>query len=719
MSVDVRLLAERAETVSAQAFASESSEATPELAASLSERLDKEIAKQSADLLTPLACRPGCDHCCYRVVHASVPEIARAADYVAKNFTPAQKDSLKARLYEYERQVAPRFGYSLQDLRPACPLLVDGLCSAYEARPFFCRGMNSHFATKCQEWKEHPERLVRIPLEAGHLEAVDALDGGLQKATARARLVAGLNDFGRGLRIAMEHPEAVANWHEGGFDFLSARINFAFPEAPPGLATAQLFRYGPGQEPTGKADPSGLAMSNHFRGQGLPREGLEAIQGSHPLYQIARMNLPFTYASEEEMMDWREHFRRSLESFALSRFDPREAFDGLLAYKPLELSYHQLNDRDLAAKVGDLFCNQIAARAVPDLCRPISGARKPGPVRVGFVGRDMLLGSAAPWSLGWLKHAGADFETFAIKIGPQVDRVTLDFERLANHYYQLSGRDTVPAEARFIRGLDLDVVVFLDLGANMRLGQLATMRLGRVQCACHGAVETTGYPTIDYYLSGDLMEASDADGHYTEKLVRLPNSGMVYTREPVAESTLEKDDIGIGEGMLIVSLQHPAKYIPKWDELYLRINEATGRPIVFVEPPMQAGVVVRERLRNAGVRAHYLPYLSMADYRRLLQLADVVLDTPGWNGGITTVQALDVGAPVVTLPTDLKRGRQSKCFLEIAGAPGLIAHDADDYVALASSPARLREAARGIDVDQLYDDLEAAKGFEEFVVSVV
>ena len=75
--------------------------------------------------------------------------------------------------------------------------------------------------------------------------------------------------------------------------------------------------------------------------------------------------------------------------------------------------------------------------------------------------------------------------------------------------------------------------------------QLAAQRLARVQCNSWGHPETSGLPTMDYFLSSDLMEPPDADAFYTEKLVRLPNLAIYY--EPVATEPVEvtRDELGL------------------------------------------------------------------------------------------------------------------------------------------------------------------------------
>ena len=39
-----------------------------------------------------------------------------------------------------------------------------------------------------------------------------------------------------------------------------------------------------------------------------------------------------------------------------------------------------------------------------------------------------------------------------------------------------------------------------------------------------GHPETSGLPTIDYFLTSALMEPEDGDDHYTERLVRLADA---------------------------------------------------------------------------------------------------------------------------------------------------------------------------------------------------
>ncbi len=59
-------------------------------------------------------------------------------------------------------------------------------------------------------------------------------------------------------------------------------------------------------------------------------------------------------------------------------------------------------------------------------------------------------------------------------------------------------------------------------------GRLAAQRLAPVQCVAWGHPQTTGMPTMDHFLSSELMEPQDAAANYTEQLACLPNLGLYY-----------------------------------------------------------------------------------------------------------------------------------------------------------------------------------------------
>src|SRR5262249_13615409 len=99
------------------------------------------------------------------------------------------------------------------------------------------------------------------------------------------------------------------------------------------------------------------------------------------------------------------------------------------------------------------------------------------------------------------------------------------------------------------------------------------------------------------------------------------------------------------------------------------------------------GRLLRDRfdrsIPDVAQRIHFLPNLSYPDYMAMLARADCILDTTGCCGGSTSLEALHLGRPVVTLPTSYLRGRLTVGFYRRMGILDTVADSAKRYVEIA------------------------------------
>lgn len=95
------------------------------------------------------SCRRGCSHCCRYHILTNIAEAANLAHYIRCTFAAQEIEALRERTRRWHdwdrlrRAAAPLVGTVPRDSpehdRLCCPLLVDGECSAYPARPVVCR----------------------------------------------------------------------------------------------------------------------------------------------------------------------------------------------------------------------------------------------------------------------------------------------------------------------------------------------------------------------------------------------------------------------------------------------------------------------------------------------------------------------------------------------------------------------------------------------------
>jgi predicted O-linked N-acetylglucosamine transferase (SPINDLY family) len=329
----------------------------------------------------------------------------------------------------------------------------------------------------------------------------------------------------------------------------------------------------------------------------------------------------------------------------------------------------------------------------------------------------MISHHATAYTLGWIRNHAEDIESFVFHTCPSLDAASLRFRQAADHFYHLPG--DVPFSARFIKSLGLDVLVFPDIGNYGENFQYAGMRLAPVQCTGWGQPVTSGLPTIDYYLSSELMEPENGDEHYRESLVRLPGSGLFWPRELPRPSGKSRSELGLPDGPFVLVCQNLRKLAPKWDFLIAEVQVRTGLPVVLIDYGVEVATdVTRERLSNLGIKTIWLPSQSQPDFLRIQQLAAVSLDSPAWNGGNTTVNSLGVGAPIVTLPGPFMRSRHSLAFLQQAKLDGLIASSPEQFVDLAADFDRLAKIMKGLDMSGVLEDHRVPIAVDEFLRSV-
>jgi predicted O-linked N-acetylglucosamine transferase (SPINDLY family) len=421
------------------------------------------------------------------------------------------------------------------------------------------------------------------------------------------------------------------------------------------------------------------------------------IKPDIPLLRIGlcMAQLPILYRDVAEIAACRLRYEECLTRLS-GDFDQGRVEGDLAAAvgssHPFYLAYQGYNDRDLQRVYGTLMCRAVA-RSYPDVQLPAA----PGPgekVRVGIVAG--LFRNHTVWKLlikGWLTQLDLQkFQVFGYHTAAQQDGETERARKLCDRFVQ--GPLSVGRWREEIGKDAPHVLIYPDIGMDPGAGQLGAQRLAPVQCLSWGHPNTSGYPTMDYFLSSELMEPRDGDDHYVERLVRLPNLGLYY--EPLEVPSMEVDRAQLGlrsDAIVYWSGQSLFKYLPQYDEIYPRIAREVGNcQFAFIR--FHAGSEVtrtfRSRLEqafaafglNAADHCVFLPRLPTEVFVAAVGVCDVVLDVPTWSGGNTTLEGLAHDTPIVTWPGPLMRGRHTAAILRRMGIAETIADTIDDYVAI-------------------------------------
>jgi protein O-GlcNAc transferase len=412
---------------------------------------------------------------------------------------------------------------------------------------------------------------------------------------------------------------------------------------------------------------------------------------------LCMAQIPILYRDEPEIAQQRAAYQECLETLHCDvdgrRMLPHELARAVGSSQPFYLAYQGYNDRDLQSRYGSLVCRIMSERYPPAALSPPPGPDEP--VRLGIVSGFFCRHSN--WKIpikGWLSQLDRRwFRVSGYHTGVIEDAETKQAAALCDRFVQ--GPLSMDRWRKTIQDDAPHVLIYPEVGMDAVSAQLAAQRLAPVQCNSWGHPDTSGFPTLDYYLSSELMEPPDAQDHYSEVLVRLPNLSIYY--EPLYSHpvSLHRTDLGFRSTATVFWCgQSLYKYLPQFDPVFPRIaREVRDCQFVFIryDQGSYLNELFSRRLNQAfaafGLRAEdhcvLLPHLETPRFLAAIGQCDIVLDSIGWSGCNSTLEALHRDLPVVTMTGSLMRGRHSMAILKMMGIDETITETVDAYVSTA------------------------------------
>ena len=452
--------------------------------------------------------------------------------------------------------------------------------------------------------------------------------------------------------------------------------------------------------------------------------------GFHGAHIKEALMLPAIMGTRQEMLESRVEFERNLDELIADKVtldDPLKSVGETNFY----LAFHGLNDRDLQVKVAKYYeqaCPSLLYTA-PHCLKPKSDTQKK--IRVGFLSKFLYNHSV---SLCFSKiieilSLKEQFEVTLISSHPIDEKVYSEF---AGKRVRLP--DNLVRAREMVAALELDILVYLDIGMEPLSYFLAFSRLARAQCVLGGHPVTTGIVNMDYFLSADLMEPLGANEHYSEKLVRLPRPLFHFTRPALPATLKTRQELNLPNGrhiyMCPMKLQ---KLHPDFDEAITRILQIDDDGVVVLfeddrRPYWKKALMKRFESTipaEARERIIFLPWLkNPADFISAIATADVILDPFHFGIGSTVAMASVTGTPLVTKAGEFMRGRVGAGYCEMLDVPECIAEDTEGYaqkaVKIASDPLlRERISAKILKNNSvLYENLQPVEDLVNFFYSL-
>ena len=184
--------------------------------------LNQEIIEQRR---VKLACCEGCGVCCSLRVDVFAHEVFLLAHHIRGHFSAGEVAELLGRLAVHSEEVTPLTPFEHATRNVQCPMLIEGRCSVYAARPHSCRRHHSQDFATCQYTYDHPT----------DLESPAAHDRELYRALTEAMqqnidvyfefgFDTTIYELGTALQEALNEPASWQRWQNREQAFLQASV---------------------------------------------------------------------------------------------------------------------------------------------------------------------------------------------------------------------------------------------------------------------------------------------------------------------------------------------------------------------------------------------------------------------------------------------------------------------------------------------------------------
>jgi predicted O-linked N-acetylglucosamine transferase (SPINDLY family) len=316
-------------------------------------------------------------------------------------------------------------------------------------------------------------------------------------------------------------------------------------------------------------------------------------------------------------------------------------------------------------------------------------------LRVGYVSpdfRDHVIGRNLLPLLRCHDRSRYDIVCYSGCIRP--DKLTDEFRQQAQQWRNTAGVGDA-ALAEMIRQDGVDILV--DLTQHMAGNRLAMFarQPAPVQVSFAGYPEGAGLETIGYRISDPHLEGpsatDDPRNSSGNEQVCLIDSFWCY--DPCGVDVEVNEPPATASGIVtfgclnnFCKINEPL--LKLWARALLAVSDS--RLILLSRPGSHRQRTI-ETLTREGVAAPRVEFVDACPRREYLELyhrLDIALDTFPYNGHTTSLDALWMGVPVVTLAGATPVSRAGLSQLTNLGLPELVAHTESDYVAIAEGLAR-------------------------------
>jgi len=293
------------------------------------------------------------------------------------------------------------------------------------------------------------------------------------------------------------------------------------------------------------------------------------------------------------------------------------------------------------------------------------------PIRIGFMSTDIRRHPMFQVMRGVFQYydkskyeiyvyitSRADPKEFAL-VSKWVDNVNTQFESM-----------TTKQRLHTIRKDKIQVLVDLNLHTWGKAREVLIYKAAPIQISYAGYPGTSGMDAVDYLVADERAIPASVSSGYSEKIIYLPQTWLLNSHEAVHADILKKYNVNRAEfklpsnSIVFANFGRPFKVDGETFDTWCSILKRVPNSVLWViehhddTTEKFSRFNFRVIMKQHGIdpdRLIVTPKIPDGRHIAAATLADIFLDTPKYNGGMTSIDTLWAGIPLVTMP-----GKQSK-----------------------------------------------------------
>jgi protein O-GlcNAc transferase len=415
-----------------------------------------------------------------------------------------------------------------------------------------------------------------------------------------------------------------------------------------------------------------------LRGQGRLTEATASLQRAvtlRPDFAAAHLNLGFVLRNCRRLQESAASFQRTI-TLQPKMSSAHSNFLMLLQYTD-ELTMEQWKN---ALKA---FSHALADYPRFDHQRSLLNRR----LRIGYVSADFRMHSCS-WFFGALlaNHNRAAFEIFCYSNVLNPDSVTEQLQKESEHWHNIAGL-SVDSTAQLIHNHKIDILIDMSGHTAGNCLEVFACKPAPIQVSWLGFPGSTGVAEIDYRLSDIWLTPEDTPEYFSEKIWNLQRPVHCYApignAPPVAPLPASRNGY-----LTFGSFNNLTKLTDETIALWASALRAIPRSRLVLKDLSTRDAGVRNGILDVfathGILPERITFLEqqawIVDHLASYGEVDIALDTYPYNGATTTMEALWMGVPVISLVGNRTSARYGLSFLSGAGLPELAVDSPEAYV---------------------------------------